>query len=434
MVDVLFSTYCVRRAEGGKGTGATSAEKGRKLKKFQGRRILWINPAPLDVYLYQASSLEILKHMEKKGYTSVFITTRSKNEVLLSRSLNPGVSIVSVPLRSVPLLSSVMFAIWCFLFLPFYIIVANPHFIIATQPEASILSLIPSLLFSKVKKRRFVLDVRSIPVETVGFRGFQQTLWFSISILVAKKLFDGMTIITQPMRNEICNTFEIDPCNVGVWSSGVSTRLFSPESYASDAAKLKRKLGLSSRFVVFYHGVFTANRGLEETVESIKMLRPDYSDVVLFLLGTGPTATKLKHLVQKEGLQGEVVIHDRVDYTEVPKFIEMSDVCIVPLPDHPYWRSQCPLKLLEYLAMEKVVIVTDIPAHRSVIGDEKCGIYAPSVTPIEIAKSIVYAYHNKEKLAERGKSGRAIVDKKYTWEKVAEDLERCLLSINKAIG
>ena len=170
------------------------------LKRFQGRRILWINPAPLDVHLYQSSSLEILKHMEKRGHTLVLITTRSKNEAQLSRALNPRVSIVSVPLRSVPLLSSVVFTIWCFLFLPFYIIVANPHFVIVTQPEASIVSLIPSLLFSKVKKRRFVLDVRSIPVETVGFRGFQQKLWFSISILVAKKLFDGMTIITQPMR------------------------------------------------------------------------------------------------------------------------------------------------------------------------------------------------------------------------------------------
>ena len=202
---------------------------------------------------------------------------------------------------------------------------------------------------------------------------------------------------------------------------------FNPENCTSDGLELKRKLGLSGKFVVFYHGVFTATRGLKETVESMKILRSEYPNVVLFLLGTGPMVSTLKRVVQEEGLQEHVIVHDPVDYAEVPKFIEMSDVCIVPLPDHPYWRSQCPLKLLEYLAMEKAVIVTDIPAHRSVIGDEKCGIYISSVTPTEIAKSVVYAYHNKEKLAEWGKSGRGIIDKKYTWEKVAEDLENYLL-------
>jgi glycosyltransferase involved in cell wall biosynthesis len=151
--------------------------------------------------------------------------------------------------------------------------------------------------------------------------------------------------------------------------------------------------------------------------------------VVLFLLGKGPAVSLLKYVVQKEGLQEYVVIHDPVDYKEVPKFIEMSDVCIVPLPDHPYWRFQCPLNLLEYLAMEKVVIVTDIPANRSIVGDEKCGIYISSIVPVDIAKSMVYAYENKEKLAKWGKSGRAIVDKKYTWEKVAGSLENYLLSI-----
>jgi len=431
LCDFMFSTYHEQRAQAEKETRAISTGKRGKLEKFRGRRILWINPAPLDVYLYQASTLEILKHMAKRGYSLVLITTRSKNVV---RIKNPKVRIVSVPLRSVPILSSFAFAIALFFFLPFYTIISNPDFIIVTSPEASILSLIPSLLFSKIKKIKSVLDVRSTPVETVGFRGFQQKFWFNTSILAAKKLFDGMTIITSLMRKEICNRFEIDPCNVGVWTSGVNMGLFDPERYVSDATKLKRKLGMSGRFVVFYHGVFTETRGLEETIESMKLLRPDYSNVVVFLLGTGPIVTALKNLVQKEGLQEHVIIHDPVDYTEVPKFIEMSDVCIVPLPDHPYWRSQNPLKLLEYLAMEKVVIITDIPAHKTVIGDEMCGIYISSATPIEIAKSIEYACHNKEKLIEWGKFGRTIVEEKYTWKKVAEDLENYLLSITKMNG
>jgi starch synthase len=396
-----------------------------KSNDFRTKKIVWLSFLILDMNLHRTSQLEILRSLKKRGHDTNLIAMRSKN---VFPTKNSEVRITLVPLRYVPAFSPLMFAIMVFFFLPFYIIVSKPDFII-TEPDFPIFSFISALPFSRFKRTKLVLDIRSIPVETVGFRGFQQKFWFSLSILVAKKLFDGVTIITPTMRKEICNTFGIDPCNVGIWSSGVDTKLFNPEKYTPEGVELKRKLGLSGRFVVFYHGAFTATRGLKEAVESMKILRSDYPNVVLFLLGQGPTVSMLKHVVQKEGLQEHVIIHDPVDYTEVPKFIEMSDVCIVPLPDHPYWRFQCPLKLLEYLAMEKVVILTDIPAHRAVIGEAKCGVYLSSVNPMEIAKAIEYVYLNKDSLKEWGKIGREIVKREYTWEKVAGNLENYLLSI-----
>jgi len=396
-----------------------------KSNNFRARKIVWLSFLILDMNLHRTSQLEILRSLKKRGHDTSLIAIRSKN-VFPTR--NSEVRITSVPLRYVPAISPLMFAIIAFFFLPFYIIVSKPDFII-TEPDLPIFSFIPALPFSWFKRTKLVLDIRSIPVETVGFRGFQQKFWFGVSILVAKKLFDGMTTITPQMRKEICSTFQIDPCNVGIWSSGVDIRRFSPKNYTSKGVELKRRLGLSGRFVVLYHGVFTATRGLKEALDGVKLLRSDYPNVVLFLLGTGPIVSMLKNVVQKEGLQEHVIIHDPVDYAEVPKFIEISDVCIVPLPDHPYWRFQCPLKLLEYLAMEKVVILTDIPAHRTIIGEAKCGVYISSVNPTEIAKAIEYVYLNKGSLKERGKIGREIVKREYTWEKVAGRLGNYLLSI-----
>ncbi len=394
------------------------------------KQIFWVSPVMLDVALHKASQLEILEHLAKRGYSTCLITMQSRN--VFRFDVNSKVHIISVPLRYVPVVSQVMFAIVLFFFLPIYIIVFKPDFIIQ-QNDVSVLSSIPGLLISKFRKVKFVLDIRSTPVETVGFRGFLRKFWFSTSILIAKKLFDGITIITSPMKKEICKRFHINPEKVGVWTAGVSTALFNPEHYISEGAELKRKLGLSKKFVVFYHGVFTATRGLIETIEAIKILKHAYPSIVMFLLGTGPTVSMLKDLIQR-GRLDNVVIHNPVDFTEVPKYIDMSDICIVPLPNHPYWRFQCPLKLLEYLAMEKTVIVTDIPAHRSIIGEEKCGVYISSIKPIEIAKSIVYVYHNKEKLEEWGKFGRKIIKEKYTWEKVAKDLEDYLSAIDNLVA
>lgn len=403
----------------------------RKTNNLQGRKILWVSPIILDTHLHKTAFLHISRQFAELGYDSSIIAVQSGNVPQIE---NSQVRIISVPLRYVPVVSPVMFTVVLFFFLPIYIILSKPDFIIMYQPEVSVLSSIPGLLVSKFKRVKFVLDVRSTPVETVGFRGFMQTFWFSTSVLIAKKLFDGTTIITSLMKKEVCNRFHINPNKVGIWTAGVSTTLFNPKNYISESTELRRKLGLSGKFVVFYHGVFTATRGLTETIKAIKILKHKHPDVAFFLLGTGPIVSMLKALIQEEGLQDNVIIHNPVNHAEVPKFIGMCDVGIVPLPYHPYWRFQCPLKLLEYLAMEKVVIVTDIPAHRAVVGEWKCGIYASSAKPSEIAKSITYAYHNREKLEKWGKFGRTIVNERYTWEKVAEDLENYLLSIEDRVG
>jgi len=397
----------------------------RRLIDFQKTKTLWIYPSALDSFTYNAAFLNALRQFAEFEQVTV-ITIRPKD---VSHIKIPQVRMIFVPLRFVPVISRIMFSIIQLFVLPFFVVISKPDYVIL-GPDISTVSSLPALLISKFTKSKFVLDIRSAPVDLVGFQDFLSRFTFSLSILIARKAFDGMTIITSLMKDEICNNYKIDPDKVGVWTSGVSESLFNPENFSSVGVELRRKLGLTGKFIVFYHGVFTATRGLQETTASIKILQPTYPSIVFFLLGSGPIVTMQEELIQKEGLRENVIIHNPVDQSEVPKFISMCDVCIVPLPNHPYWRAQSPLKLLEYLAMEKVVILTDIPAHRAVIGDAKCGLYIWSIKPAEIAKAIEYAYVNKKNLEKWGKTGRKIIKEQFTWKKAAMDLESYLLSID----
>jgi glycosyltransferase involved in cell wall biosynthesis len=384
-----------------------------------------VSPIILDTQLHREFLLDTLRQLAQLGHNTFLIAMRSRYAY---RNEDPRVRVVPVPLRYVPVVSPLFFASVLSIFLPIYTIKSKPDFIII-EPDVSVLSSIPSLLISKFRKQKFVLDVRSVPVETVGFRGFLHKFWFSVSVLIAKKMFHGITIITPLMKKEVCNSFNIDSKKVGVWTCGVSPILFDPKNYISQNAELRTLFGFSGKFIVFYHGIFTATRGLIETIKAIGILKREYPDVVFFLLGSGPIVPTMKELIQMEELQDNVVIHDPVPHNKVPKFIWMSDVCIVPFPYNPYWRFQCPVKLLEYLAMEKVIIATDIPAHRSIMNKEKCAIYISSIEPVDIAKSIKYAYQNKEKLEEWGKNGRTAILENYTMGKIAKDLENYLLTI-----
>ncbi|MGB9615269.1 MAG: glycosyltransferase family 4 protein [Fervidobacterium sp.] len=389
------------------------------------KRIVWVSFLILDADLHKISRLEILRSLAKKGHITELAAVYSRNKVML-QSENFPASVIAIPLRYVPVISSILFSVILLFLLPFYIIVYKPDFVI-TEPDLQVISFIPAIPIFRLKKIKLILDIRSTPVETYGIRGWLKSFFFNVSVLLAKTFFDGMTIITPYMKDEVCKRFNLNPEFVGVWSSGVSLELFNPSKYIFEGEKLRRKFKLSNRFVIFYHGALSKKRGLVETLEALTFLKSQYPNIVLFLIGAGSITKTLRELIKVKGLQNNVIIHEPVKYIDVPKYIAMSDVCIVPLLNHPYWRFQCPLNLLEYLAMEKVVILTDIPANNHIVGKKQCGIYISEATPIEIAKGIEYAYHNKSKLSIWGKTGRSIIEKYYSWDIVASHLEKYLL-------
>jgi glycosyltransferase involved in cell wall biosynthesis len=391
------------------------------MKRF---RILWINPTNMDTLLHNTALTNILTQLACLGHRITLVSYQSRN------TPHPEVKNLNrffLPIRYFPLLSSLIFSLILFLTLPFLILKTKPDFVVF-NPDISVVSSIPSLIFKK--KVKFLMDIRTTPVETSGIRGHMIKSWFSLSIITAKNWFHGFTTLTNLMKLEICEEFSLSANKVGVWTSGVSITAFDPGKINISIPTLKTKLDLNKKFIVFYHGIFTPSRGLIETVEAIQALVSIYPDIVLFLLGTGPLNGNLKTLIRDGSLEKSVIIHNPVDQAQVPMFIAMSDVCIVPLPDQPYWRCQSPLKLLEYLAMEKPVILTDIPAHRNVVGGKHCAIFISSINPYEISKAIEHAYHNKQNLYEWGKVGRQIVENEYTWRKIAGDLEEYLLSLS----
>jgi len=341
---------------------------------------------------------------------------------------------VLFPMRFVPMITQGLYLLALFFSMPFYIIMKNPDYVITGPDTTAIIGFALKLFFPQARFK-VVLDIRSTPLkhpvlQSYPKRGASQArahmFLFSLSLSLAKKKFDGITIVTELMKKEVCDRFDVNPELVGVWTGAVSTSIFNPRSF--DEKEIKRSLGLGGKFVIFYHGKVRA-QGLVETFKALGLLKTKYQSLVLFLLGEPAYPMFWNDLAQELNIQNNVIFHGNVRYADVPRYIAMSDLPIVPLSDSPNWRNQCPLKLLEYLAMEKVVILTDIPANREIVGKCKCGIYISSVDPEEIAQAIAYAYRNRESLGKLKNLGRAIVEDKYTWEKVGKELLDYLLRL-----
>jgi colanic acid biosynthesis glycosyl transferase WcaI len=401
---------------------------GQPLRK---KKIFWLSYLIFG-HSNVVSQTEMVKCLSKDGADVYLFAVGTRRD----SPRKSGARFILFPMKFVSIITPLLYMLALFVFMPFYTIVNNPDYIITDEGTAMIGFFLR--LFLPKLKAKVVLDIRTTPITVrvrvlplaVGFgifRLFLNAFMFRVSTIMAKRKFDGMTILTNLMKEKVCREFNIKPEFVGVWHSGVSAELFNPENF--DGMEIKKKLGLEDKFVIFYHGALGKYRGIDETIKSIGKLRDQFSELVFFVLGQGWYEPYLKRLAKEIAVQDKIVFHKQVPYSEVPKYIAMSDVGIVPLPDLAIWRYQCPLKVIEYLSMKKVVIATDIPANREIIGENRCGIYISSNDSEEIAKGIAFAYDNREKLSGWGSVGRDMIKDKYTWEKIAVDFENYLLSL-----
>lgn len=381
-------------------------------------KILFLSPIFLENRLDGASRIEILKQLANHNEIT-FLSLRSKKS---SQSPKEHLTFIQVPLRDSKVISTIVFSIYLFFYLPVILQLTKPD-VLVVESEIFLPSTLTSMPIVQLRKIKTVLDIRSPPVETSGLQGTLQITSYNISVNFARKLFNGVSALTPMMLDDVCKRFRILEKPVTYWSSGVSTALFDPKC-SSQSATIRRELGIpEDAFVLFYHGSLSENRGIIQLVTAMSSLQTKNLNLVLLIVGQGPAEKKIKSIISEKHIKN-VILHGSVPYEKVPHYIGTADVCIVPLPNHPFWLYQSPLKLLEYMSMEKVVIVTNIPAHRGIIGEGKFAIYISSVEPIKIEESIIYAYNNRDSLKSWGLEGRQIVLNEYTWTQIGEKLEK----------
>jgi glycosyltransferase involved in cell wall biosynthesis len=340
---------------------------------------------------------------------------------------NSNLHLISIPLKHFPALSPILYGLVLFFFMPFFVAKIRPNFIITDVSATPFMIWKPFL--SKFLKFKAILDIRGTPVETERRHLVQFS--FNMAIAVAKMFFDGMTIVTPMMKDELSRVFGICSEWIAVLPNGISNDFINYEYNVTRLKKLKAELGLEGKFVVIYHGSFRSNGGLFESIEAVNLLKKDYPDIVLFLLGnsTPQVIQALKKAIEVNNLKSNIILHGPVDFHDVPAFIALSDVGLVSLPNIPAWRYQQPLKMLEYMSLGKAIIAVDSPAHRCAAGDNNYIMYVSNPNPKEFAEKIIFSYKNREKLVTWGAQGRIIITEKYVWKKVNEDFVKFLMSL-----
>lgn len=272
-------------------------------------------------------------------------------------------------------------------------------------------SLIAGFVLKCLRGCHIHMDVRTVPVEVHSLRDkIDKLLFWNLPLKFFKKIPDSYSFITKLLKKSMEVELGTGFNDYVIWQSGVNVQFFQ----AHHQIERQRDRG---KFVLFYHGTITPNRGLDLVIGGLAKIKSQFKrQIVFMIIGNGYDVKRLRKMALEYGIYRDVHFEEYVPYEKIPFIINEADCCICPLPDREEWNVSSPIKVFEYLACAKPVILTPIKAHRQIVGDEDFIIWTDGYDTEDFAKAIEYACKNIETLRVKARKAPQFVQENYDWE------------------
>jgi glycosyltransferase involved in cell wall biosynthesis len=152
------------------------------------------------------------------------------------------------------------------------------------------------------------------------------------------------------------------------------------------------------------------------------------------IVGDGTGITHLKKRAKKYGIQDRICFTGRVAHDEVPRYINMMDVCISTQTNDVVGHGRTTAKLPEYLACGRFIIATDVGGAREVVHENGFllpyqGVYDPD-HPARLTERIEWLLQNPDTLS-HGIKGVEIARNQFDYNELAQQLSYIIDQIRR---
>jgi glycosyltransferase involved in cell wall biosynthesis len=131
----------------------------------------------------------------------------------------------------------------------------------------------------------------------------------------------------------------------------------------------------------------------------------------LLIVGEGPYRQQLEALVANAGLKGSVRITGHVRHERVPDYVALFDVAVSPRAT--FYAS--PMKVIEYMALGKPVVVPRTPNFLDIVDDCVNGVTFEEGSAPALKEAIAYLYKSRDICLQLGRHARRKVEDRLNW-------------------
>lgn len=265
-----------------------------------------------------------------------------------------------------------------------------------------------------------VLEVNSPYVEERKTLGDGGSLLSGYAARIEQELLeetDVAAVITSSLKEYFEREYGLQDKSFVITPNAINQRKIRWDQ--NEVGKIKSEHEIEDKIILGFVGSLLPWHGVDLLIKSLKDIRDHHTDTKVLIVGDGSGANDLKQLSHNLGVENDVIFTGRVPHGQVFNYIQSMDITIYPgSKDNENWYGS-PVKLFEYGAMGKPVVIYDQPPIRDVMEAGKDGLLIePEVEQLTDAISTLL---NNENL--RNSIAQNFKDKvlsEYTWDKNVE--------------
>lgn len=235
-----------------------------------------------------------------------------------------------------------------------------------------------------------------------------------------------LVITINQKLSELAIELGSSPENTILIDAGIDLNDFNPKL---DDSNIRDMYGIGKDdTVLFFMGWIYEFAGMKELAIELGKNKEKYPHMKILIVGDGDAYDKMVQIKEEYDLGDQLILTGKQPYEMIPEFLASADFCLLPAYiDEEIMQDIVPIKLYEYLAMEKVVIASELPGISKEFG------YGNGIEYVQKAEEVL---ETAQKILDEGryeeisKKGREYV-KSNDWEAITDKFENALKDLIK---
>lgn len=181
-----------------------------------------------------------------------------------------------------------------------------------------------------------------------------------------------------------------------------------------------------NEFTVIFLGTTYGFSQLDELIANIPDINQQIVHFKLLIVGAGELDDVISAQIQAFGLEKQVICCGMVDYADLPKYLSLARLAILPFQINKITKDIVPIKMLQYLSSSLPVVSTPLPDVINHFPATISGVvYSSSDEMSDFVKTMVTTIL-VDNLEELSKSARRFVSAHYSIEAATKHLVKIL--------
>ena len=264
--------------------------------------------------------------------------------------------------------------------------------IIATSPQ--LFTALSGYLASFFKRKPWILEVRDLWPESIKAVDAMEES-FLLKMLDQLVLFlyrkaDQIVVVTEAFKKRI-HDCGIPNNKIHIVKNGVHLYKFQ---VAEKNQSILDKYDLNDKFIVTYIGTHGMAHNLDFILDCANLV--DNDNIHFLFVGDGAMKARLVKKAKQLQLTN-VSLLDAVLKPEVPQYISVADVALIPLKKRDTFKKVLPSKIFENAAMKKPILLGVEGEAQAVIESYGAGLCFEPENQIDFLDKLNEMYQNKVK-------------------------------------